>query len=281
MNKFLDNIDVYEQYDLSMFDLFHFPYEGRDYKRKLLLLKSVDELISLALENNIPIENFTVEDNDTHKNLLSMMIVNSGRVPVIIATPSIEFGKSFLQDGRKPPYYPYEHFRFPVVTIQRITVADDYTRWSSVPFRKLAWTNNQNEVLSSEPLIPKLVTYQIEIYATLRKQMNYLDMSVSRLFTPTESTFAMINLGSPWGERKGWIDVEDEFSDDSVYEGAGLEEQTRLLRHVYTAKLRTWLPSYSSLTKTVRKVQFDYVDRRYDGEEELLLSRTYDESDFE
>lgn len=272
---YLDIADVYRNYDSAIVQMLRIPVPEPKLKRPIL----EDELNEIGIVKLRKLAaQLGVNSETDRKDLLIKAIVNSQIIPVVFATPDITYASQEVVTGRKENTPSYT-VRYPIISVNRLYIAKDQKRFFRPVHRKIAWTKDGNAVSQAYKPSPVIFTYQIEFLSLFQKHSNYMDMYWERIFT-----FPRIRLkvdhGKPWGNI--WVSAEktDSYNDSSVYESDSTEAE-KLIRHIYTVSVEGWLPTATWLTPTVRRVQYDYVGQRPEGDELLLsteveLENTYD-----
>lgn len=275
---FLGIEDVYRNYDSAIVQMLKIPVPDPKLKRPI----TEDELNEMTVVKlRLLAKSLDVNSETDRKDLLIKAIVNSQIIPVVFATPDITYAGQEVVTGRKENTPSYT-VRYPIISVNRLYITKDQKRFFRPVHRKIAWTKDGNAVSQAYKPSPALFTYQIEFLSLFQKHANYLDMYWERIFTFPRVRLK-IDHGQPWGEI--WVSVEktDSYNDSSVYESDSAEAE-KLIRHIYTVSVEGWLPTAAWLTPTVRRVQYDYVGQRPEGDELLLstetvLKDTYDDDE--
>lgn len=257
---FMDSHDVLRAHDEALADLLHFPLEIQDngyrWLRSELKTMEVEQLQGIAKERGAFYES-------DHRPVLIQSVLNTQQIPVIMATPEVARAKSELITGKvtravgtsaQEPGMRITHY--PAVVVLRTGVLSDTDRASSPALRPLGWESGGNLVFQSKLPIPVVLSYQIELVARSMHHINLLDAGVSRIFGLYLAELS-VNLGSPWGARYASMTTTGPYSDSTTWEG---EPAVRLIRHIYSAELRGWVPQVGQLVRTVRTIQVDFTE---------------------
>jgi len=217
-----------------------------------------DELDAMAVEElRILAMQLGVDTETDRREVLVRNCFNAQRIPVVFATPDPAYAAQAQATGRKEGT-PTFTVRYPIISIQRLSIVDDQNRYSRPLRRKLGWTSDGNAVQQSTQPNPVLIPYQVEFLTRTMTHMNIMVQWMERFFGPPRIQLS-VDLGYPWGVRRLDLSRESSYQDMTTYEMAA-EEAEKMIRYIYTLNLFGWIPNPHFFVPTVRKVTYEFAD---------------------
>lgn len=273
---YLDPADIYRRYDEAVTQFYRIPFPAKKGEPPVRIWE-MDELQNLEVQRlRLIADSLQVSSASDRKDVLIKAIRNAQFVPVVMATPSPAYANQELTTGRKEGSKKTSNIRYPIITVLRLPAAYDQSRFKRANYRKLTWYGSDNAVLQGWKPTPILMSYQIEVEATLQTHMNWLDQAIERLWSSRVATVHSvldIDLGDPWGEKTILAFKDNYYSDETEYEQPA-ENAERLVRHIYTMHLEAWLPTPVWAVPTVRK----FIEQYFDGYKQILLEEVTETS---
>lgn len=251
---YLDPADILRNYDQAIVDLFRVPLVNsamRFYPQDELEIYSVQKLRDLA-------NKFGVNSATDNKDLLVKAIVLAQQIPVVMAAPSVAYSAQELVTGRKEGSPMSSNIRYPIISVQRLSIGPRPGTSQRVIYRAINWVGQNQAVIQGFKPTGISLSYQIETLTTLTSHQNLCDMWIARLWN-VPVVLMGVDLGEPWGVKRVHVLKPGSYQDSTEYEqDASVAE--KLVRHIHTIEIEGWMPTPVWLTPTVIRFTAGYYD---------------------
>lgn len=189
-------------------------------------------------------------------------------IPQVFATPRREFlHKDYTEQSTENrlateiegSFAPIEHERiiYPSISVTRLDMVFDQTRFTYAHWRKLLYSNDLNMALEAPFPLPYNFSYQFDFWVLEQAQLNSIIEQWARKF-PHPTWWVDVQYPFPWGINTVHMQSQGVFSNTSMFEGGEVQRQ---LRGVATVNLFGWIPLPYSWTRTVQKITLDLIEQ--------------------
>ncbi len=252
----------------------HYRPDQFDDERRLVKTERVENYDSIYIHDAAVLNYFSfwtlIKDKATHR-------IIEKRVPTVFATPRREWS---MADERatamewEGSYDPtqLERIIYPSISVTRLDIAFDITRWEHAKCRKLKYSSDLNLILQSGCPLPYTFSYQFDFWVLEQAHFNEMAEQWIRYF-PSPTIGIDVTYPPPWGVQNVHIQPQGSFGNISTYEGG---EQQRELRGSATLNVFGWIPLPTTWVRTVQKFSLDMVE---ESSQEILIHLESDYAD--
>lgn len=178
-------------------------------------------------------------------------------VQVLVATAKKSFAE--VNSGR---LVDERTLRIPRISVQRLDLSNDSTRYNANKIRKLGYCNIaenlKSKLLSANYPAPVIIPYQIDLWSKYFSEMNIWERSIAENFASTYQ-YLRIRPNDVWGWKSYPL-----FWDGSIADNSDLEpgEGDRQLRKTVSLKAECWLFADSFIINpVVKRIEVEILDK--------------------
>jgi hypothetical protein len=189
-------------------------------------------------------------------------LIREKMVPFVFATPKREYSKD--EDNKLTAqvfagdYHitALEKLVYPHMTLTRLNVMFDQSRWGYGECRNITYSDDLNTVQVGHFPLPYTFMYQIDFLADTFHDMNNFQEQFARKF-PRPTWWVDITFPMPWNTQTLHMQTDGVFNNLSTFETGDAQ---RDLRGSVTINLYGWIPLPTRWVRTVQRYGFDIID---------------------
>jgi hypothetical protein len=199
-------------------------------------------------------------------------------VPFVFSTPKREYSKDEDNKLTAQVFFGDYHITaleklvYPNMTLTRLNIMFDQTRWHYPEWRHLSYSDDLNLLQVGNFPLPYTFMYQLDFAADTFHDMNIFQEQYARKF-PRPTWWLDIIYPMPWDVQTLHMQSDATFTNASTFETADAQ---RDLRGIATITLLGWIPLPTRWARTIQKYSLDIVEQ---NSEEILETYTTEAAD--